>query len=602
MAITELQTRIALKYDSYTNWTSASGKSLVLLKGEVGICEAPSENNTAPTILFKVGDGIKTFEQLSWVSAKAADVYSWAKVPTAEEISLTINVGTETAPIELNTTLANWLRDYYTNLNETDTEIQNLKEKVNVPTTVSEAILNEIENLNSTTTGNGKFVTNINQANGKVSIVKGNITKGDITSDVLPENIPSAKILVENSESTTNLETWIDSTNNNIEQIQSELPNFKNADQVNSLIESKLSDLELEDNSISISGNTTTFINKASQINGKVSFTKASIPTGNATTCGIVKLGTQGGAATHESVENLTNQVNSTTADLDSRINKSESDISDLKTAIAGGVHFRGEVTYPENLLDSLNTQTVLIGNSYYEAIDGDVVIQNSKEFIWVTDSWKELGDLSRVGTLESKLDSLDYTDTGAVESTFVTKVTQTNGQIAVTHKRPDSDDITHSNSTVKDTLDSQDNRLIALEDKLINVDTVESKIESSIASALDALEYDASAAPLTGKSTTFLVNAYQSNGKVSFVKAQIPTAQISTAGITTLGAPSGAAKFETVETVKSTVNNTITPKLSAIEQNYIRYNDADQKLYIGNTTENEITIIFDCGTALDLV
>lgn len=91
--IKELQTRIALKYDSYTNWTKAPGKDLVLLPGEVGICEIQAANtasNVAPTVLFKVGgskypDGhakagqLMTFEDLPWASAKAADVYSWAK-------------------------------------------------------------------------------------------------------------------------------------------------------------------------------------------------------------------------------------------------------------------------------------------------------------------------------------------------------------------------------------------------------------------------------------------------------------------------------------------------------------------------------------------
>ena len=82
MATKELQTRIALKYDSYSAWTTAPGKDLVLLAGELGICnisDANQNSNVVPTVLFKVGDGTKTFEQLPWASAKAADVYSWAK-------------------------------------------------------------------------------------------------------------------------------------------------------------------------------------------------------------------------------------------------------------------------------------------------------------------------------------------------------------------------------------------------------------------------------------------------------------------------------------------------------------------------------------------
>lgn len=87
MAITEIQTRIQLKYDSYVAWTTAPGKDLVLLKGEIGICEIPSGNSeatTAPTVLFKVGDGTSKFSELQWASAKAADVYSWAKAETVE--------------------------------------------------------------------------------------------------------------------------------------------------------------------------------------------------------------------------------------------------------------------------------------------------------------------------------------------------------------------------------------------------------------------------------------------------------------------------------------------------------------------------------------
>ena len=85
MAIKELQTRIALKYDSYSAWTSAPGKDLVLLAGELGIWyvgDANQGSQVVPTVLFKVGNGTSTFEQLPWASAKAADVYSWAKSET----------------------------------------------------------------------------------------------------------------------------------------------------------------------------------------------------------------------------------------------------------------------------------------------------------------------------------------------------------------------------------------------------------------------------------------------------------------------------------------------------------------------------------------
>ena len=78
-----LQTRIQLKYDSFAEWSAHS--DVVLKKGEIGICAIPSGSSAMngdgarPQILFKVGDGETTFAKLPWASAKAADVYDWAK-------------------------------------------------------------------------------------------------------------------------------------------------------------------------------------------------------------------------------------------------------------------------------------------------------------------------------------------------------------------------------------------------------------------------------------------------------------------------------------------------------------------------------------------
>lgn len=96
-----LNTRIALKYDSYENWTRHNP---ILLKGELAIAHLPvSENKpgtgepnaegstpaiqNAPNILFKVGDGVNHYNDLKFISALAADVYSWAKAATKPEYS-----------------------------------------------------------------------------------------------------------------------------------------------------------------------------------------------------------------------------------------------------------------------------------------------------------------------------------------------------------------------------------------------------------------------------------------------------------------------------------------------------------------------------------
>ena len=89
-----LQTRISLKYDTYANWHS---KNPTLLEGEVAVVVVPNSDpvgniTNVPTVLFKVGDGAKKFDELPWVSGPAGDVYAWAKAPNkpsykAEEIS-----------------------------------------------------------------------------------------------------------------------------------------------------------------------------------------------------------------------------------------------------------------------------------------------------------------------------------------------------------------------------------------------------------------------------------------------------------------------------------------------------------------------------------
>ena len=85
-----LNARFAQKIDTYANWTNENlgegkGALCVLKHGEIGFCEIPSGNTsvtTAPTVLFKVGDGTTPFKGLKWASAPAADVYGWAKAET----------------------------------------------------------------------------------------------------------------------------------------------------------------------------------------------------------------------------------------------------------------------------------------------------------------------------------------------------------------------------------------------------------------------------------------------------------------------------------------------------------------------------------------
>lgn len=80
----KIMSRIALKIDTWENWKKDAAKSLVLHAGEVAFVQMGTvppigANNGTSEVLFKVGDGINEFQNLPWGSAKAADVYGWAK-------------------------------------------------------------------------------------------------------------------------------------------------------------------------------------------------------------------------------------------------------------------------------------------------------------------------------------------------------------------------------------------------------------------------------------------------------------------------------------------------------------------------------------------
>ena len=91
MAEKVVNTRIQLKYDTYENWTT---NNLVLKAGEMAITVVPAETGAVqqePCVLMKVGDGTSAYNDLQFVSGRAADIYSWAKAAskpsyTASEI------------------------------------------------------------------------------------------------------------------------------------------------------------------------------------------------------------------------------------------------------------------------------------------------------------------------------------------------------------------------------------------------------------------------------------------------------------------------------------------------------------------------------------
>ena len=78
MAENVLKTKIALLYKTYAEWDLIKD-TYTPLKGEVCFCDVPASSEEEKAVLFKVGNGVDTFNDLPWASALASDIYSWAK-------------------------------------------------------------------------------------------------------------------------------------------------------------------------------------------------------------------------------------------------------------------------------------------------------------------------------------------------------------------------------------------------------------------------------------------------------------------------------------------------------------------------------------------
>lgn len=232
--VKNLNTRIALKYDSYEHWQEYNP---ILLKGEIAIAELPVNGNkdgvgvpnangstpaiqNAPNILIKVGDGTNHYNDLKFVSALAADVYSWAKAATKPTysageitgldnyISQTIqDTNTQYRIVAVGDPAYSYKlqkkdigdADYsdvdgsLISLTDVDARLDTLEAAIGENGAVATKIANAIDALDYTgkaseSTTQGKFVTDVTETNGIISVTAADLAVADI-----PE-LPQSKV------------------------------------------------------------------------------------------------------------------------------------------------------------------------------------------------------------------------------------------------------------------------------------------------------------------------------------------------------------------------------------------------------------------------
>lgn len=228
ISVKNINTRLTLKYDSYDQWLLHDP---ILLTGEVAIATLPASENkagvgepnaegstpaiqNAPNLLIKVGDGQNHYKDLKFVSALAADVYSWAKAATppvykAEDIEgLSDYIGDQIQDTDTQYQIVAIEEGYSyklqskakgtdtwsdvegstINLTNIDARLDALESAIGEGGSVQDKIDASIADLNYSgkAADQGKFVTNVTETDGIINVVASNLVVDDIPE--LPQN------------------------------------------------------------------------------------------------------------------------------------------------------------------------------------------------------------------------------------------------------------------------------------------------------------------------------------------------------------------------------------------------------------------------------
>lgn len=489
--VKNLNTRIALKYDSYENWQTHNP---ILLKGEIAIAELPVKANkdgvgvpnaegstpaiqNAPNILIKVGDGTNHYNDLKFVSALAADVYSWAKAATKPTysageitgldnyISQTIqDTNTQYRIVAVDGAAYSYKlqkkdigdADYsdvtgsVINLTNVDSRLDTLEAAIGENGAVATKITNAIGALDYTGKADdaAKFVTNVTETNGIIEVTTGSIEVADV-----PE-LPQSKV--------TGLETALAGKQDNVpfENTPSESDKVATVQSIVNRI-GALDHVAADD-----AASATKVVAEVTQADGIVTVKKVAVanilPDVTDTENGFVVAVNQTDgkiAVTHKAVTDVLsfagnysgaenpiatrNYVTEAIADLNGAMHFRGTVDADPTVTAPTGTYKAGDVVlfgYDEYVYDGSNWVT--LGNESIYAKDSEVDAEIAAVRQELTKAKTDLqgeidGDIAAARTaitkeIGDKIATLDYTGKGS-QGKFVTDVTETDGIISVT-------------------------------------------------------------------------------------------------------------------------------------------------------------------------
>lgn len=448
MATKTFNTRISLKYDTYTNWTT---NNPVLLAGEAAVCVVPADAGSGlnePAILLKFGDGTSSFTELSWASATAADV-----IPSLKGSNPTL-------PATSITGLEDFIAGEIQDTNTTYQLVQNgntsfkLQSKEN-----ASAPWVDVSTITIT------YTLTEGTANGTVAFNGTDVAVHGLGSAAYTESsaydAAGAAAGVQTALTGTAEDTASDLTLNGLKKYVDQEVTGAVADAA-----SEAQDLINALDMSAVSAGTGQVIGSVSQTDGVVSatlktLTASDIPTieqaqVNGLTAALA--GKQDTLVFNTAYNAETNKVATMT------------DVTNAVAGLSGAMHYVGESTTDP----STGTATV---EGHEDWASGDVVTYQSKEYVYDGENWRELGDessyaikgsivnadiapnaniaQSKIANLVTDLaakatpqditnaiNGLDMTTVTVATGSKVGTITQTNGVVSVTTTAIVADDI----------------------------------------------------------------------------------------------------------------------------------------------------------------
>lgn len=547
-----INTRILLKYDTYTNWTTNNPN---LLKGEMAIAVIDVSDNTqthsgqaVPQLLVKVGNGLEgdagKYNSLPFVSGLAADVHSWAKAASKPTYAINEISGAKEYQTVQGANEYTWLlqarkaqssdawetvstidlaqistrikaveddvADHETRLTAAEgtigdaskglvKDVADLKAAVGEGGSVSDAITDAINGLDSTknqTAGADGLALEVVQENGVITSISGSIAAETY------DKFGAAKEAVEALDATVSHTAGTDGIAVEITQVDGKLTGV----------------------TASIAANTYDAYGAASAAVNALDMTAPVEGTQEGTVVKFIdKVNQENGLVSAELGELVFNSA----YNAESNKAATMSDITDTLANLNGAMRFKG-------VKDSVPTD-----NTGY--ISGDVIIVGTKEHVFDGTNWVELGDETTAGTL---IAGITGSSTGSAAKT-VTAHTQANGVVTLTYSDIAIEEgqvagLTNKLATMQGEIDAEETRAAAAEKAnadaivLINgTDTGKSMraVAEEVASGDLAGLTNANIQTLGQDETALVVS--QNNGAVAVTKQKIQIAESQVTGLT---------------------------------------------------------------------